>query len=332
MRATTPQRSLPLSVLSQLRSGLLWVAAAVIVFTVIFGDLPGHGKYAGVLQDSCHAPAFGALSVIALILLARWSKAPHTLLMQNAAVVLLMLVLAVTTELVQGLLGRDAELDDVVSDVVGSLGATGVWTLLQLRTSTEPAARAGRLVAALVCIATFGYWIQPMVTCAAAYWHRAAQFPVLAQFHSQRDFYFLHSGGSKSRIVATPGTDGDAGDTALEVDLDHGRWPGITLFEPAPDWRPYRTLAIDLGNPGSRALLLHVRVNDRTHNDEFDDRFNDSISLPPGTRTTFRIPLEKIASSPHGRRMDMGRVATLILFHDGGAPGEVLRLQRIWLE
>jgi hypothetical protein len=327
-----PQRSLPLAVLSQLRTGLLWIAAAVIVFTVIFGDLPGHGKYVGVLQDSCHAPAFGALSVIALILLARWSKAPRLLLMQSATVVLAMLVLGVTTELVQALFGRDAELDDVVSDAVGSLGATGVWTLLQLRTSREPAARAGRLVAVVVCIATFGYWVQPIVTCAAAYWHRAAQFPVLAPFTSQRDFYFLRSGGAEFRIVTTPGSAGGAADTALEVDLGQGRWPGITLFEPAPDWHRYRILAIDLGNPGSRSLALHVRVNDRAHNDEFDDRFNESLSVLPGTRTTYRIPLEKIASSPHGRRMDMSRVAAVILFHDGSAPGEVLRLQRIWLE
>jgi hypothetical protein len=254
------------------------------------------------------------------------------LLMQDAAVVLLMLVLGVTTELVQGLLGRDAELDDVVSDVVGSLGASGVWILLQLRTSRERAARAGRLVAVLVCIATFGYWIHPIVTCAAAYWQRAARFPVLAQFNSQRDFYFLRSGGAEFRIVTTPGSTGGAADTGLDVDLDHGRWPGITLFEPAPDWLGYRTLAIDLSNPGSRTLALHVRVNDRAHNDEFDDRFNDSLSLAPGMRTTYRISLEKIASSPHGRRMDMGRVAAIILFHDGSAPGEVLRLQRIWLE
>jgi hypothetical protein len=336
-------RSQPLAVLSQLRTGLLWVAAATIVVTVIFGDLPGEGKYAGVLQDSCHAPAFAALSIIALTLLARWAGRPaaaqpasaptaRTLLMQAATVVLAMLLVGVLTECVQGLLGRDAELADVESDVVGSLGATGLWAYLQLRTSRDDATRAGRVIAVLVCIATFGYWVYPLLKCADAYWHRTALLPVLAQFQSQRDLYFLDCGGSKARIVATPGAGGGAADTALEVDLDRGRWPGITLFEPAPDWRHYHTLAMDLSNPGPNPLPLRVRVNDHAHNAEFDDRFNDSLLLAPGTRTTLRISLQEIAASPRTRRMDMNRVAAIILFHDGSAPGEVLRLHRIWLE
>ena len=43
--------------------------AIAIVLTVIFGDLPGEGRYVGVLQDGCHAPAFAALALIGFSLI-----------------------------------------------------------------------------------------------------------------------------------------------------------------------------------------------------------------------------------------------------------------------
>jgi hypothetical protein len=330
--------------LASLRTPLLWTAGIVIVFTVVFGDLPGEGKYAGVLQDSCHAPAFAVLSLITLTLLARLRRRRETdaaaqtnsrgrtLLVQGALTLSAMCLLGCATELLQGLLGRDAELDDVISDVAGSLGATGLWSYLQLR-SAGRAARAGRIVAVLLCVGVFAYWVAPLLKCAGAYWHRDAQFPVLAEFHSPRDLYFLDRGGLETRLVAAA-TDAHQGGpaTALQVTLDASRWPGIALLEPVPDWHGYHTLALALDNPGAAALTLHLRVNDRQHDGRFDDRFNTRLVLPPHALMIYKFQLEQIERAPLTRRMDLRRIATLILFHDGGAPGQVFLVQRVWLE
>ena len=335
-------RDIPL--VAQLRTPLLWTAAIVIVFTVVFGDLPGEGKYSGVLQDSCHAPAFAVLSLITLILLGRRTRrreaAPagqtnvsiRALLAQCALTVGAMCLVGCATELLQGLLGRDAELGDVMSDVAGSLGAASVWSYLQLR-GTDRAARIGRVVAMLVCAGVLAWWVAPLLKCASAYWHRNTQFPVLAEFRSERDLYLLDRGGLDTRLVAAaPDSRPGAPTTALQVTLGAGRWPGIALLEPVADWHAHHALALDLDNPGATPLTLHLRVNDRQHDGSFDDRFNTSLVLPPHARTTFRFPLQQIASAPRTRRMDLRRIATVILFHDGAAPGQVFLVQRVWLE
>jgi hypothetical protein len=306
----------------------LWIAAVAIVLTVIFGDLPGEGLYVAVLQNGCHSPAFAVLSLITLVLLTPRIRSP---LGRAASTVATMVLVGAATEGIQSLFGRDAELEDVVNDLAGSLAVTGFWLYLQwLR---DGRARIGRGIVLLVCVGAVAYWLNPFVQCALAYWHRHAEFPVLAQFHSQRDLDFISSSGSDTRIVpATPAGDGGPPEPALQAVLDSGPWPGITVSEPAPDWHGYHTLALELGNPGTRELPLRFRINDRAHKGDVDDRFNMDLTLPPGIRETVRIPVDRIAGSPRTRRMDMSRISQLTLFRDGGAPDQVVRLYRIWLE
>jgi Complex I intermediate-associated protein 30 (CIA30) len=270
------------------------------------------------MQNGCHAPAFAALSLIAVTLL-RVGGVPSNVLGQSLTIVIAMLLTGAATEGVQSLFGRDAEFDDVVSDVVGTLGAMGIWLYLQWRHSSV---RMGRIAALFVCAAAVTYWLDPFAECARAYWNRYAQFPVLAQFHSKSDLYFVSSSGTDTRVVGT----------ALQATLASGPWPGFTFSEPMADWRKYRVLNLDVGNPGSRELPLILRVNDRAHRGDSDDRFNLDFSLGPHARTTIRVPLEDIARSPRGRKMDMSQISQLIVFRNGGAPGQVLQLHEVWLE
>jgi hypothetical protein len=331
-------------------SSALWIVSGGILLTLVFGELPGQERYSAVLQDGCHAPAFATLSLISLTLLARRVRygernpvqqtraTDRSVLTHAAATVVTMALLGAATEVLQGLLGGDAEVDDAICDVVGSIAASSFWVYMHLRARADTGARIGRSVAILACAATIGYWIAPMVRCADAYWNRYAQFPVLAQFRSQRDLYFITSSAGEMQIVpvalraSSDNTGGDTPSTALRAVLDHDRWPGITLSEPISDWRRYRMLALDLSNPGESAMSLRLRINDRAHDGEFDDRFNSDVSLPPRGRTTIRIPLEGVASSPRSRRMDMSQIAEVALFRDGSAPGQVVLLHRIWLQ
>jgi hypothetical protein len=294
----------------------LWLAAAAIVLTVIFGDLPGEGLYVAVLQNGCHAPAFAALSLLALSLLPRSIRSP---LVRAVLIVGIMLLVGAATEGIQSLFGRDAELEDVINDVAGALATVSVWLYLR-----GAGARLGRMIAVVIFAGAAGYWLNPFVQCARAYWERNTEFPILAQFHSSVDLAFITSSGSDTQIVAHA--------HALQASLDSGPWPGITLAEPVADWRGYRALAIDVGNPGATALPLVLRVNDRAHRGIADDRFNTELTLPPRSRRTIRIALEEIEHSPRNRLMDMSQITQLILFRSGGAPDQVVQLYRIWLE
>jgi hypothetical protein len=317
-----------------------------IIVTVIFGELPGEGRYSAVLQDGCHAPAFAALASIMFTLLSRSGtlnaaagsgqqrSIARLALIQAIAVIVAMLSLGAATEILQGALGRDEEVDDVISDVVGASGVAALWLYATLRGNSRASARLARIATLLACAALAGFWAAPLARCGLAYWARDAQFPVLAQFRSQRDTYFVSGDPAPPSIVRIQqrlaAENPSAG--ALRVALDAGRWPGMTLTEPVPDWRGFRELSLDLGNPGMAALPLRLRVNDRAHNGAFDDRFNTEILMAPLARTTFHFPLDRIANSPRMRRMDMSRMAQLILFRDGSAPGQAVLIYRIWLQ
>jgi hypothetical protein len=330
--------------LRRLDTTALVLMGVAIVATVVFGELPGESKYWGVLQNGCHAPAFATLALIMAALISRRGRSPvaagspqtraviRTALLQAVAVVAVMLLLGSATEILQGMLGRDEEFDDVVSDVVGASGAAALWLYATLRGNSHPGARLGRIGALLACAALAAYWAAPLVRCGLGYWARDAHFPVLAQFQTQRDLYFVATGPAPPKIVPIQQSAAAAVSSALLVTLESGRWPGLTLTEPVADWRGFREISLDLGNPGTAVLPLRLRISDRAHNGAFDDRFNTRLLLPPLARTTFRIPLEQIATSPRTRRMDLDRVAELILFRDGGAAGQAVLVHRIWLQ
>lgn len=157
--------------LPRLGTGPLLIAGAGIVLTAVFGEMPSQDKYAAVLQDSFHAPAFAVLSLITLTIIRRQErtaaaqtrKATRTVLVQAMAIVVAMLLLGAATEGLQGLLGRDAEVDDIISAVIGAIGATSLWLYAGFRASSRIGARIGRISALLVCGGMVGYWLSPLL-------------------------------------------------------------------------------------------------------------------------------------------------------------------------
>src|ERR1700722_3726897 len=188
--ATRPLRPgggvLELLLLRRVGTTPLLLGAAAIVATVVFGELPGEGKYSGVLQDGCHVPAFATLALITSALLAKRAQLSRLgwrtggvvriALAQEVAVVVLMALVGGETEVVQGLGGRDEEFDDVVRDVVGASGAACLWLYVTLRGNPRAGVRLVRVAALLICSALVVYWAAPLVRCGMAYWTRDARF------------------------------------------------------------------------------------------------------------------------------------------------------------
>jgi len=79
------------------------------------------------------------------------------------AIVVAMLLLGAATEGLQGLLGRDAEVDDIISAVIGAIGAASLWLYAGFRASSHIGARIGRISALLVCGGMVGYWLSPLL-------------------------------------------------------------------------------------------------------------------------------------------------------------------------
>jgi hypothetical protein len=118
----------------------------------------------------------------------------------------------------------------------------------------------------------------------------------------------------------------------LRLQFAAGARPGLQLFEPPPDWSGKDTLVIDMTNPSSRPLPLVLRILDRTHDWTHEDRFNQRLIIPAASRTSVRIALAAVASSPRERRMDMTAIADVMLFARRPLDAGDLYVTRISLE
>lgn len=246
-----------------------------------------------------------------------------------------MVLLGALTEVAQAFVGRDASLEDFANDALGAVLALAIaaW----LRQEAFVAANLGRWIAlALIAVGAVLYAAPPLWS-AAAYAQRWMQRPVLWQWRSPLDGYFVsHSTAQIRRVSASACLSDLAAQAprghALWITLDSGPYPGLTLDEPYPDWREYRTLAIDVANPGADPVPLSLRVDDALHNHHYDDRYTGIFELPAHQRTHLQIALRDIERTPSGRKLDLSRVATLIVFRDGPAAGEAMCLFSIELE
>ena len=182
--------------------------------------------------------------------------------------------------------------------------------------------RAVRFAALAIAVACTVAYTAPLVRMARAYLHRNAQFPVLADFRSSTELFWIVGYGINRAKV------GDA----LEVEFQADEFPGASLHEPVADWSKYQTLVLDVENPDPLDLRLAVRVHDRRHNKQFVDRFNRTFDLRAGERREIRIPLEDIRRGPRNRLIDMRHISDITLFRGDNHGSRRLRVYIMRLE
>ncbi|HEY4340970.1 MAG TPA: hypothetical protein VGM97_13585 [Steroidobacteraceae bacterium] len=235
--------------------------------------------------------------------------------------------LGICTEIIQWTIGRDAEVDDVVHDALGAGSAAALWLYWHQSRVGSVTVRYGLLLLSVGCAIL---WSLPLLACGFAYWDRAARFPVIGEFTSQGDLYLTEIRGSPAGITPADVTAAAAPQSpALEIALQGDRWPGVTLIEPEPDWAGYRTLVVEVSTATARPLQVNVRVDDSP---EWNgaNAYTGGFACAPRGLCVQSIPLDTLMSS-QGRRLDLRHISRVIVFHNGPAPGERLRIHRVWL-
>jgi hypothetical protein len=316
------------------------VAAVAALLSLPFViRLPSDKAWLRVCLDGSHGPIFAAVAVIIAMWLrsgaARRGRAAWPAWSVSVQALLATVVIGIAVEFLQGLQDRPPSAFDVMTDTAGAAAGLALWLLWTRPRHGDGATRNRDLRWTLVAIAlagvTFVAW-RPM-QAATAYAQRAAQFPVLAQFERTRHLYFVTPEGTVTGLAELPAPWSQrAGERALRLEFDAAHPPAVQLIEPSPDWRGYSVVAADLTNPGETEIRLVFRILDATHDWTHADRFNLPLVLPPRTRTTVRVALDAVESAPATRRMDMARIANVMLFgRDNPAAGE-LYVSRLWLE
>ena len=244
----------------------------------------------------------------------------NTALTRYVITVAVLASVAVLTELGQQLTHRESSAADVVRDLAGILIGLGFYAYKDpyftvLSKLKYYALRISTLIfsASLVVASLF-----PLLHLAIAYVQRNDAFPVITDFQAgwirpflrldQAVFTLAPAPDSLASIIQT--TDQQQ---VHQLTIDSGKYPGISIIEPYPDWSEYKTLTLDLYSTQTQLMTLVLRIHDSHHNQEYSDRFNRAVTVKPGYNR-FQIPLIEVELAPAGRRMDMRHVANIMLF------------------
>jgi hypothetical protein len=305
--------------------------AAGLLALVLTTAIPPRTIFLGLLNNAGHAPIFGFFALIVLYLAGSRhdTLVPGTSRYAFAFAVTIMAGAGV--EIVQFFTGRDASWGDLAMDASGAAVALGLAGALEAGRRRRGRFAAGILVAS----AGAALVLAPLVDAGLSYARRKDVFPAIATFDQPRDLYFIEGSGASIARATIPVPLAENEDAqALRITLDRAESPGVRHNEPAPDWRDYRVLRVDLANPGDVELNLMLRIHDAPHDQRHVDRFNLAFSLPPRTRRVLDIKLEVIANAPAGRRLDLGQIAGIVLFERSRpAPvGATFYLAGMWLE
>lgn len=305
------------------RAAFLGSLVVALPALALVAKFPSYPQILAVLNNAAHAPVFGALAVVWLLLL----RGVSSLGERHRFAVALVATVATggLIELIQPAIGRGGEWLDLLNDTLGAIAGLALVAALSRR----------QRWAALIAVAAAAPVLWPVTEVSIAYAVRAWEFPTVLGGDTRADRYFVHTRGVQSEPATLPlqwSLDGDP--PSLRIQIAGGEWPGITHSEPQPDWREYSRLMLDMTNPESEPLRLTLRVHDRLHDNRASDRFNRTIALPAAQRSVLAIPLADIASAPEGRSLDLAQVAGVILFGEGSPQqaGHVFYITRIWLE
>ncbi len=316
-------------------AGLL--LAALLLAALFTLSLPGDTLWQRVLQNAGHGPVFGALAIVVLLLQAPPAGLQLRASSQYRTVFLAVVVLGIVTELLQRALpNRSVSAADVLHDTAGAaLGLALAW-LVERRLARRRGMDAGdgrTPVATAVALGACMILAWQPLQAARAYAARAAVSPALLPLGTRAEAAFTQVTAATVSHAPLPAAFRQPGEAdSLRLSFNAGARLGVQLLEPPVDWSGYQQLVIDVTNPASQPVQLVLRVLDATHDWTHEDRFNQALVIPARTRTTVRIALEAIATSPRGRRMDMTAIADVMLFAARPLDAGELYVTRVRLE
>jgi VanZ family protein len=297
---------------------LLSAASIALPMAVLLVDLPQGSVFWRDLGNAGHVPVFGLLSLVLLGLFRRIRPQLADPILFGAAF-LATAAFGVLTEFVQFFGPRDADLYDLLRDLAGAGGF--LLIVLAVVSNWSKARTVGlrwrrwTLLAAAVALLSAG--LARFVITSLAFLERDRAFPYLTQFGQSWADTFLTTNNAELSIAPDSVIKRfGANETVAQLMLYPADYPGLEIREPYPDWRGFDTLAFEVYSPDGRISNLQVRIHDRQHSGDYSDRFNRVVNLQ-SSALPVRIALSDIVGAPRGRNLDIGEVASIILFVHG---------------
>jgi len=310
-------------------------ALSVTVLIALFGRLPGETLLWRELQNTAHVPLFGFVAVATLgslrELVPMFRDRPVIGYLVAAVAAL---ALGLLTEYGQMLTHREPSISDVMRDLAGIITGLGIYAAIDSRMEAvwRRQGRGLRALTVTLCCFVLAISLFPLARLAASYLERNAAFPVIVDFRESWSRVFVECTSAVLTKLSTgeqlsPVTNRET----TRLDLTPGRYPGVSVIEPYPDWRSFAYLTFVIYSPQRQPLGLVLRIHDASHDQAHSDRFNRRLEIRPG-ENRFRIPLAEVENAPVGRHMDMSRIAGIALFSAELSASASLYLDTLGLE
>lgn len=267
----------------------LWVAAIVLLLLLPLPFEAATWRWsvlAGDIEDFCHPLAFAWLAHIGY---ASGQVRQLRPLLRHAWVLAAAVALAIATEAVQHVTGRDASVRDLAGDLLGAVFA------LLLHARAESPSRPARATLAVLATSLGLAAVAPVAITFTALLQQRLIMPIVW----------------KPDLLPFTGR------------LSHwqgGDYPGLVIDAPPSDWRNWQAIEFELINQGDEQLQVQVAIYDQRHDWREDDRFNDMHLLGPRRTEVMRIPLQSVRDAPTKRSMDLQSMRGVIVYR--AAPGE----------
>jgi len=313
--------------------GSLLIVATLTIW-VVYSPSSGNLKWQQVLHDSGHGPIFGFIAILLLIAARTHRVFRHwSLAAQCSAAIIASAALGLAAEGLQFFTHRDPSWRDATNDAAGAIAFVSAFAWYESRFLDREHTRLKRALLAAMVVAALGFLLAPAFGAAHAYVLRMKQFPVLVDFTTGAEPFFVDARYGELRPAPLPSNLMQSPDEhGLELLFGVGPYPGMSLQEPIKDWTRYSNLVLDIANPTQDPLHFVIRIDDKHKHRLFGDRFNRNLFLDPMARSQIRIPLREIEHGPRDRLLDLARINQIILFCRKTCGADRMMLQKMWLE
>jgi hypothetical protein len=292
---------------------LLILAIFIILATL---KLPSHTYLWREIHNSGHTPLFGAMSLLMLgILMAMSKTAGNGRLWLYISAAAITIGLGAILEIVQIAGPGDADIFDLLRDIAGVTSFTLLAAVFDrsLKLFQGDVGRKYRITALATAIIILVSSLIPVGLWTAAYINREKAFPRLLDFDSAIGMKFVRTQDAYLERTAPPAGWSAADGKVGKLTFLPGQFPGLSIAEAHPDWRGYDSFKFNILSELDKPVKIWFRIDDLHHNNEYNDRFNDVITVNPGPNT-YEVSLEKIGRAPEKRVMNMGTVRSVMLF------------------
>ena len=221
------------------------------------------------------------------------------------AVLVVGMSLGVVIEILQGLLQREASMDDLYRNFFGIVSGLSFAVLTQQKVLRN------KMLAAIFSLSFLLLGMGSLLQISWHYMQRDKIFPFITAFDEKWFTRFLRFNHTELLGVATSVT--SDGKKLYKIRFDSGKYPGIGVVEPEKDWSAYHKLRFQVFSDNATNVKLVLRVYDEKHNKNYNDRFNQRFIIQPGLNEII-VNLTQIRNAPVDRKLDLTSISNVQLF------------------